>query len=80
MSDNLEHLFKLPCLVSIFFPSCAAGHDVGREAMGASLVDKQRNEKNVITDPDQTKPTQSSFVRPPCRGTPALGLLAAFCA
>lgn len=33
--------------------------------MGASAVDMQRNEKNVVIQPSQTKPIQPSIVLPP---------------
>lgn len=33
--------------------------------MGESAVDMQRNEKNAIIQPGQTKPVQPSIVPPP---------------
>lgn len=57
-------------LTSFFFffppPSCcAAGHDVRREAMGASSLDMRRYEKNAMIQSGRTKPIQPSIVLPP---------------
>lgn len=49
-------------VLHLFFSSRAAGHDVRREAMGASAADMQRNEKNAFIQPGQTKPIQLSIV------------------
>lgn len=60
INSPVLHLFLF------FFPSsCAAGHDVRREAMGVFAVDMQRSNKNAIIQSSQTKPNQPSIVLPP---------------
>lgn len=56
--------YKLSSL-KLFSSSCAAGHDVRREAMGVSAVDVQRNEKNAIIHPMRPHKPSRPFVPMP---------------